>query len=32
VFLAWLTAVKDEVKPKLADEELQILKSVKPAP
>jgi polar amino acid transport system substrate-binding protein len=31
VFLAWLTAVKDEVKPKLDAEELRILKSVKPA-
>jgi polar amino acid transport system substrate-binding protein len=31
VFLAWLTAVKDEIKPKLAAEELRILKSVKPA-
>ena len=31
VFLAWLTAVKDELKPKLAAEELRILKSVKPA-
>jgi polar amino acid transport system substrate-binding protein len=31
VFLAWLTAVKDEVKPKLQAEELRILKSVKPA-
>jgi len=31
VFLAWLTAVKDEVKPKLNAEELRILKSVKPA-
>jgi polar amino acid transport system substrate-binding protein len=31
VFLGWLTAVKDEVKPKLADEELHILKGVKPA-
>jgi hypothetical protein len=31
VFLAWLTAVKDEVKPKLEAEELRILKSVKPA-
>jgi polar amino acid transport system substrate-binding protein len=29
VFLAWLTAVKDEIKPKLAAEELRILKSVK---
>jgi len=29
VFLAWLTAVKDEVKPKLEAEELRILKSVK---
>jgi polar amino acid transport system substrate-binding protein len=28
-FLAWLTAVKDEVKPKLQAEELRILKSVK---
>jgi len=32
VFLAWLTAVKDEMKPKLVAEELRILKSVKPAP
>ena len=31
VFLAWLTAVKDELKPKLEAEELRILKSVKPA-
>jgi len=31
VFLAWLTAVKDELKPQLAAEELRILKSVKPA-
>jgi polar amino acid transport system substrate-binding protein len=31
VFLAWLTAVKDDVKPKLDAEELRILKSVKPA-
>jgi polar amino acid transport system substrate-binding protein len=31
VFLAWLTAVKDEMKPKLSAEELRILKSVKPA-
>jgi len=31
VFLSWLTAVKDEVKPKLEAEELRILKSVKPA-
>jgi polar amino acid transport system substrate-binding protein len=31
VFLAWLTAVKDELKPKLDAEELRILKSVKPA-
>ncbi|MBV9569005.1 MAG: transporter substrate-binding domain-containing protein [Hyphomicrobiales bacterium] len=30
VFLAWLTAVKDEMKPKLEAEELRILKSVKP--
>jgi polar amino acid transport system substrate-binding protein len=32
VFLAWLTAVKDEVQPKLDAEEMRILKSVKPAP
>ena len=31
VFLAWLTAVKTEVQPKLDAEELRILKSVKPA-
>jgi polar amino acid transport system substrate-binding protein len=31
VFLAWLTAVKNEVKPKLEAEELRILKNVKPA-
>ena len=31
VFLAWLTAVKDEMQPKLDAEELRILKSVKPA-
>jgi polar amino acid transport system substrate-binding protein len=30
VFLAWLTAVKDEMKSKLEAEELRILKSVKP--
>jgi len=31
VFLAWLTAVKNEVQPKLDAEEMRILKSVKPA-
>jgi polar amino acid transport system substrate-binding protein len=31
VFLGWLIAVKDEMKPKLEAEELRILKSVKPA-
>jgi polar amino acid transport system substrate-binding protein len=31
VFLAWLTAVKTEMQPKLEAEELRILKSVKPA-
>jgi polar amino acid transport system substrate-binding protein len=31
VFLAWLTAVKNEMQPKLDAEELRILKSVKPA-
>jgi len=30
VFLAWLTAVKDEVRPQLETEELRVLKSVKP--
>jgi polar amino acid transport system substrate-binding protein len=30
-FLAWLTAVKTEVQPKLDAEELRVLKSVKPA-
>jgi polar amino acid transport system substrate-binding protein len=32
VFLAWLTAVKDQVQPKLDAEEMRVLKSVKPAP
>jgi polar amino acid transport system substrate-binding protein len=31
VFLAWLTAVKNEVQPKLDAEEMRVLKSVKPA-
>jgi polar amino acid transport system substrate-binding protein len=31
VFLAWLTAVKSEVQPKLDAEEMRVLKSVKPA-
>ena len=32
VFLAWLTAVKDQVQPKLDAEEMRVLKNVKPAP
>jgi polar amino acid transport system substrate-binding protein len=32
VFLAWLTAVRDQVQPKLDAEEMRVLKSVKPAP